>query len=145
MDLAGSEGASKTRSEGLRLREDANINKSLLSLSTVIHNLSYRQQSSRDNYYINYRDSKLTRILQNFLSGNSQIFIICCINQLTQNTQETLQTLYFGKKAKQIRTQVRVNEFIRESQEEIALKISKMHQVIEQQKTEIVKRDHQIQ
>jgi centromeric protein E len=81
VDLAGSEGASKTQSEGLRLREGGNINKSLLALSNVIHKLSLRQQiSSRHNYFINFRDSKLTRILQNALSGHSQISIICCIN-----------------------------------------------------------------
>jgi centromeric protein E len=84
VDLAGSEGASKTRSEGVRLREGGNINKSLLALSNVIHKLSQRQQiSGKHNYYINFRDSKLTRILQNALSGQSQISIICCINQLT--------------------------------------------------------------
>lgn len=58
VDLAGSEGASKTQAEGIRLREGKNINKSLLALSNVINKLS---QGS--NQFINYRDSKLTRIL----------------------------------------------------------------------------------
>jgi centromeric protein E len=83
VDLAGSEGASKTRSAGLRLREGGNINKSLLALSNVIWKLSQRQQmGSKHNYYINFRDSKLTRILQNSLCGRSQTAIICCISSL---------------------------------------------------------------
>lgn len=64
VDLAGSEGASKTKSAGLRLREGGSINKSLLALSNVIYKLSQRQQmGAKNNYYINFRDSKLTRIL----------------------------------------------------------------------------------
>ena len=62
VDLAGSEGASKCKSIGLRLREGGNINKSLLALSNVIHKLS-QQVSAKQKYYINFRDSKLTRIL----------------------------------------------------------------------------------
>ena len=72
VDLAGSEGASKCKSQGLRLREGSNINKSLLALSNVICRLSQRQQmGAKHNYFINFRDSKLTRILQNSLCGKS--------------------------------------------------------------------------
>ena len=132
VDLSGSEDASKSNSQGIRLREGGNINKSLLALSNVIHKLSQRQQiSSKHNYYVNFRDSKLTRILQNALSGQSQTAIICCISQLAQNTQETLQALYFGTKAKSIRTQVHMNEIIKESPDQIALKMAKMHNQIE--------------
>jgi centromeric protein E len=70
VDLAGSEGASKCKSIGLRLREGGNINKSLLALSNVIYKLS-QQVSAKQKYYINFRDSKLTRILQNSLLGES--------------------------------------------------------------------------
>lgn len=69
VDLAGSEGASKTQAEGLRLREGHNINRSLLALSNVINKLS--QQSEGKKQFINYRDSKMTRILQPALGGNS--------------------------------------------------------------------------
>lgn len=75
VDLAGSEGASKTQAEGLRLREGQNINRSLLALSNVINRLS--SQGSSGKSFINYRDSKLTRILQSSLGGNSQTAIIC--------------------------------------------------------------------
>lgn len=72
VDLAGSEGASKTKESTDRLREGGNINKSLLALSNVILKLSQRQQTGlKHNYYINFRDSKLTRILQNSLLGKS--------------------------------------------------------------------------
>ena len=65
VDLAGSEGVEKVGALGLRLREGQNINKSLLALSNVINKLGQRWK------YINYRDSKLTRILQKSLQGNS--------------------------------------------------------------------------
>ena len=66
IDLAGSEAVSKTRAEGTRLKEGFSINRSLLALSNVISNLSKNKKSK----YINYRDSKLTRIMQPELSGN---------------------------------------------------------------------------
>ena len=107
VDLAGSEGASKTQAEGIRLREGKNINKSLLALSNVINKLS---QGS--NQFINYRDSKLTRILQPSLGGNSQTAIICTMTQTIQNYQETVNTLHFGQKAKNVKTTVNVNEMV---------------------------------
>lgn len=69
VDLAGSEGASKTQSEGIRFREGSNINKSLLALSRVIQMLGQKYQNGavKQNYHINFRDSKLTRILQSAL------------------------------------------------------------------------------
>lgn len=111
VDLAGSEGASKTQAEGIRLREGQNINRSLLALSNVINRLS--QQGSgggSSKQFINYRDSKLTRILQPALGGNSQTAIICTMTQTFQNHQETLNTLLFGQKAKNVKTTVNVNE-----------------------------------
>ena len=81
VDLAGSEGASKTKAQGIRLKEGGSINKSLLALSNVIYKLSMRNNiSNKNNLYINFRDSKLTRILQNALLGQSQTAIICCIS-----------------------------------------------------------------
>ena len=77
VDLAGSEGASKTQAEGIRLREGQNINRSLLALSNVINRLSSQGGHSASKQFINYRDSKLTRILQSSLGGNSQTAIIC--------------------------------------------------------------------
>jgi Kinesin motor domain len=64
IDLAGSEGANKAKTDGIRMKEGANINKSLLALTSVISKLA-----SGDMVHINYRDSKLTRFLQPFLGG----------------------------------------------------------------------------
>ena len=107
VDLAGSESANKNQNKGLRLREGNNINKSLLALSNVITKLSQRQAMTKNNYYINYRDSKLTRILQNSLCGKSQTAIICCISSLASDLHESMQVLQFGLKAKNIKTQVK--------------------------------------
>jgi centromeric protein E len=97
VDLAGSEGASKTNAHGIRQREGHNINRSLLALSNVIVKLSEQNNLMRNrggnNYHINFRDSKLTRILQTSLLGKSQAAIICCISQISSNVAETIQTL----------------------------------------------------
>ena len=106
VDLAGSEGVANTKADGLRLREGSNINKSLLALSNVINKLSQGNGKT----YINYRDSKMTRILQNALGGNSKTAIICTMTQTLQNYQETVNTLHFGQKAKNVKTKVNVNE-----------------------------------
>eukprot|EP00826_Nyctotherus_ovalis_P004721 TRINITY_DN11040_c0_g1_i2.p1 TRINITY_DN11040_c0_g1~~TRINITY_DN11040_c0_g1_i2.p1 ORF type:complete len:716 (-),score=206.62 TRINITY_DN11040_c0_g1_i2:93-2240(-) len=107
VDLAGSEGVSRTKAEGIRLREGVNINRSLLALSNVIYRLSVSSGK-----FINYRDSKLTRILQPALGGNSKTAIICTISQLKINYQESYNTLLFGVKAKKIKNSVKVNEVI---------------------------------
>ena len=79
--------------------------------------------SKKESQFINFRDSKLTRILQQALSGNSMTSIICTMSQLYNNYQESKETLNFGSKAKQVKTSVNVNEIIRDSPEELALKI----------------------
>ena len=104
--MAGSEGVSKTQADGLRLREGSNINRSLLALSNVINKLSQGNGKT----FINYRDSKMTRILQASLGGNSKTAIICTMTQTLSNYQETVNTLHFGQKAKHVKTKVNVNE-----------------------------------
>jgi hypothetical protein len=113
VDLAGSESVNKTKSEGIRFREGANINKSLLALSNVINELS--KSSKKTSSYISYRSSKLTRILQNALSGNSKTCIICTLNQLGSNQCESINTLKFGAKAKTIKTKFSVNKLASKS------------------------------
>jgi centromeric protein E len=105
VDLAGSEGVSKTHADGMRLREGSNINRSLLALSNVINKLSAGSKQ-----FINFRDSKLTRILQKALGGNSSTAIICTMTQTLSNYQETVNTLHFGQKAKHVKTTVNINE-----------------------------------
>eukprot|EP01022_Parablepharisma_sp_SALTPOND_P033173 TRINITY_DN88260_c0_g1_i1.p1 TRINITY_DN88260_c0_g1~~TRINITY_DN88260_c0_g1_i1.p1 ORF type:complete len:885 (-),score=123.96 TRINITY_DN88260_c0_g1_i1:940-3594(-) len=107
VDLAGSEGVSRTKAEGIRLREGVTINKSLLALSNVIHRLS-----TSAGKHINFRDSKLTRMLQPALGGNAKTAIICTISQQKVNYQETLNTLLFGVKAKKIKNAAKVNVIV---------------------------------
>jgi centromeric protein E len=109
VDLAGSEGVQKTKAEDLRLREGSNINKSLLSLSSVIQKLS---EAKGGKNFINFRDSKMTRLLQPSLSGNSKTAVICTINPDISHYQETMNTLLFGSKAKKIKTDAKLNEIM---------------------------------
>ena len=108
VDLAGSENVSKAKCEGMRIKEGGNINKSLLALSNVINKLS---QNNNKNF-VNYRDSKLTRLLQTALGGNSKTTIICTMIDDTNHYSETLNTLHFGIKAKNIKTTVKENEIL---------------------------------
>ena len=107
VDLAGSENVSKAKCEGVRIKEGGNINKSLLALSNVINKLSQNNKS-----FVNYRDSKLTRLLQTALGGNSKTTIICTLVDDNMHYSETLNTLHFGMKAKNIKTTVKVNEIV---------------------------------
>uniref|UniRef100_A0A8C4RTC1 Centromere-associated protein E n=1 Tax=Erpetoichthys calabaricus TaxID=27687 RepID=A0A8C4RTC1_ERPCA len=108
VDLAGSERASQTGAAGLRLKEGCNINKSLFILGQVIKKLSDGQAGG----FINYRDSKLTRILQNSLGGNAKTIIICTITPAA--LEETLSTLQFASTAKYMKNEPRVNEVLSE-------------------------------
>ncbi|NXQ33851.1 CENPE protein, partial [Alaudala cheleensis] len=105
VDLAGSERASQTGSEGVRLKEGCNINRSLFILGQVIKKLCDDPSS-----FINYRDSKLTRILQNSLGGNAKTVIICTITPVSFD--ETLSTLQFANTAKGMKNTPKVNEVL---------------------------------
>ncbi|CAO1631542.1 unnamed protein product [Parajaminaea phylloscopi] len=111
VDLAGSEkyvttGGKERRAEG------ANINKSLLTLGKVIYALSERDTSSNAsaNLHIPYRDSKLTRILQNSLSGNSKIAVVATLNQSVTSLDESLSTINFAKRIKKVKLSAKTNE-----------------------------------
>nr|KAF6499445.1 centromere protein E [Molossus molossus] len=104
VDLAGSERAAQTGAEGVRLKEGCNINRSLFILGQVIKKLSDGQVGG----FINYRDSKLTRILQNSLGGNAKTRIICTITPVSFD--ETLSTLQFASTAKYMKNTPYVNE-----------------------------------
>ncbi|XP_014471639.1 PREDICTED: kinesin heavy chain isoform X3 [Dinoponera quadriceps] len=105
VDLAGSEKVSKTGAEGTVLDEAKNINKSLSALGNVISALADGNKT-----HIPYRDSKLTRILQESLGGNARTTIIICCSPASFNESETKSTLDFGKRAKTIKNVVCVNE-----------------------------------
>ncbi|MFT7812274.1 kinesin-1 heavy chain-like [Arapaima gigas] len=103
VDLAGSEKVSKTGAEGAVLDEAKNINKSLSALGNVISALA---ESST---YVPYRDSKMTRILQDSLGGNCRTTIVICCSPSSFNEAETKSTLMFGQRAKTIKNTVSIN------------------------------------
>ncbi|KAL1491526.1 hypothetical protein ABEB36_012110 [Hypothenemus hampei] len=105
VDLAGSEKVSKTGAEGTVLDEAKNINKSLSALGNVISALADGNKT-----HIPYRDSKLTRILQESLGGNARTTIVICCSPASFNEAETKSTLEFGKRAKTVKNVVTVNE-----------------------------------
>ncbi|XP_047307040.1 kinesin-like protein KIN-7E [Impatiens glandulifera] len=104
VDLAGSERASQTLSAGTRLKEGSHINRSLLTLGTVIRKLSKGR-----NGHIPFRDSKLTRILQNSLGGNARTAIICTMSPAHSHVEQSRNALLFAICAKEISTSARVN------------------------------------
>ncbi|XP_071334455.1 centromere-associated protein E isoform X8 [Trachinotus anak] len=104
VDLAGSERASQTGAEGTRFKEGCNINRSLFTLGQVIKKLTDESQKG----FTNYRDSKLTRILQNSLGGNAKTVIICTITPVALD--ETLSTLQFASTAKKMKNDPHVTE-----------------------------------
>ncbi|KAL3622609.1 serine/threonine-protein kinase KIN2 [Castilleja foliolosa] len=105
VDLAGSEKAERTRAEGKVLDEAKTINKSLSTLGNVINALSSQGKTN----HIPYRDSKLTRVLQDALGGNSQTALLCCCSPSPLNASESLSTLRFGARAKHIKALPRVS------------------------------------
>ncbi|KAG8901134.1 hypothetical protein FRB99_005550, partial [Tulasnella sp. 403] len=104
VDLAGSEKVGKTGASGTTLEEAKKINKSLSALGMVINALTDGKSQ-----YVPYRDSKLTRILQESLGGNSRTTLIINCSPSSYNEPETLSTLRFGMRAKSIKNSARVN------------------------------------
>ncbi|CAA3001970.1 kinesin KIN-7F [Olea europaea subsp. europaea] len=104
VDLAGSERASQSLSEGTRLKEGCHINRSLLTLGTVIRKLGKGR-----NGHIPYRDSKLTRILQTSLAGNARTAIICTLSPACIHVEQSRNTLLFASCAKEVTTNAQVN------------------------------------
>ncbi|DBA94598.1 TPA: hypothetical protein ACH3X1_002180 [Trebouxia sp. C0004] len=103
VDLAGSERVKRTKAEGQRLQEGININKGLLALGNVICALSENKP------HVPYRDSKLTRMLQDSLGGNSRTCMIACVSPADINYEETLNTLRYANRARNIRNKPVVN------------------------------------
>ncbi|GLE10632.1 hypothetical protein PINS_up022849 [Pythium insidiosum] len=116
VDLAGSESVRHTAADGLRQREAGNINKSLLTLSRVINTLASSQgqghNAAAGASAAPFRDSKLTRLLQNSLDGNTRTLIICCVTPSDRYLDETKSTLQFAARAKTIQTSAHVNEIL---------------------------------
>ncbi|XP_031417739.1 kinesin-like protein KIF19 isoform X2 [Clupea harengus] len=109
VDLAGTERASQTQNRGMRMKEGAHINRSLLALANCINALSER--GGRGAQFVNYRDSKLTRLLKDALGGNSRTVMIAHISPASTNFEESRNTLMYADKAKNIKTKVKRNLF----------------------------------
>nr|KJB44000.1 hypothetical protein B456_007G229100 [Gossypium raimondii] len=107
VDLAGSERASETNSTGQKLRDGANINRSLLALANCINALG--KQQKRGLVYVPYRNSKLTRILKDGLSGNSQTVMVATISPADSQYHHTVNTLKYADRAKEIKTHIQKN------------------------------------
>jgi len=105
IDLAGSERAAQTQNTGRRMMEGAHINRSLLALGNCINALSEKGNTK----YVNYRDSKLTRILKDSLGGNSRTVMIAHISPASVHFEESRNTLNYADRAKYIKTKVRRN------------------------------------
>ncbi|RXI07432.1 hypothetical protein DVH24_027495 [Malus domestica] len=122
VDLAGSERASQTLSAGARLKEGCHINRSLLTLGTVIRKLSSSiiriftklfntvvSRSKGRSGHVPYRDSKLTRILLSSLGGNARTAIICTMSPAHSHVEQSRNTLLFASCAKEVTTSAQVN------------------------------------
>ncbi|GIZ01343.1 chromosome-associated kinesin KIF4 [Caerostris extrusa] len=103
VDLAGSERMSSSKTAGLQVKEGININLGLLSLGKVITHLIEEKQ------HVPYRDSKLTRLLQDSLGGNSHTVMIACVNPSSNSTDETLSTLRYASNTRRIKNRPVVN------------------------------------
>lgn len=123
VDLAGSEKTEKAGTSGDRLKEGCAINKSLSTLGQVIKVLADKSSGKGKKQVVPYRNSALTRILQNALGGNSKTMMICALSPAGDNYDETLSTLRYADRAKSIKNKAVVNEsptekLIRELKEE---------------------------
>ena len=104
VDLAGSERMKKTGAEGERAREGIKINEGLLALGNVINALADQKKIDEGKkVHVPYRQSKLTRLLQDALGGNSQTLFLACVSPADTNASETLSTLHYANRARNIR------------------------------------------
>mmetsp|Transcript_20771 Transcript_20771/g.34088 ORF Transcript_20771/g.34088 Transcript_20771/m.34088 type:complete len:1426 (-) Transcript_20771:300-4577(-) len=116
VDLAGSERAKRTGAVGARFKESITINKGLLALGNVISALCASQAKRT---HIPYRNSKLTRLLQDSLGGNSRTLMIACISPADINFEESLTTLKYADRAKKIKNRAIINEEEEKRMEEV--------------------------
>uniref|UniRef100_A0A671FE88 Kinesin-like protein n=1 Tax=Rhinolophus ferrumequinum TaxID=59479 RepID=A0A671FE88_RHIFE len=106
VDLAGSERASQAQNHGKRMQEGAHINRSLLALGNCINALSEKGSRAQ---YVNFRDSKLTRLLKDALGGNSRTVMIAHVSPASTSFEESRTTLLYAHRAKSIKTRVKRN------------------------------------
>ncbi|CAO3680641.1 unnamed protein product [Rhizopus stolonifer] len=140
VDLAGSERLKRTQAEGDRAREGIAINGGLLALGNVISALG---DESRKMTHIPYRDSKLTRLLQDSLGGNSQTLMLACCSPADQNFQETLSTLKYANRARNIKNKISLNQDVANGNEvgQLRALVARLRSEIAQSGNDAVLRD----
>lgn len=131
VDLAGSERAKRTGSDGLRFKEGVHINRGLLALGNVISALG-DDKKRKEGTHVPYRDSKLTRLLQDSLGGNSRTVMIACISPADINAEETLNTLKYANRARNIQNKPIVNR------DPMSNEMKKMRQQLEYLQAELL-------
>ncbi|KAI4985132.1 hypothetical protein ZWY2020_017762 [Hordeum vulgare] len=143
VDLAGSERATETNNFGQKLRDGANINKSLLALANCINALG--KQNKKGLAYVPYRNSKLTRILKDGLSGNSRTVMIATISPADDQYHHTTNTLKYADRAKEIKTHVHKNiGTIDNHVEDYQRMIENLQGEVSQLKKELADKEHQL-
>lgn len=117
VDLAGSERLKNTQAQGERAKEGISINAGLASLGKVISQLSARSQGG----YVSYRDSRLTRLLQDSLGGNAITYMIACVNPAEFHLSETLNTVQYAQRARAIQTKPQIQQVNDDSDKQAAI------------------------
>ncbi|CAI0417547.1 unnamed protein product [Linum tenue] len=130
VDLAGSERAKRTGADGMRFKEGIHINKGLLALGNVISALG-DEKKRKEGGHVPYRDSKLTRLLQDSLGGNSKTVMIACVSPADTNAEETLNTLKYANRARNIQNKAVINR------DPNAIQLQRMRSQIEQLQAEL--------
>ncbi|XP_074660541.1 kinesin-like protein KIF18A [Tubulanus polymorphus] len=128
IDLAGSERATATANRGARLREGANINRSLLALGNVINALA---DGRVRNQHIPYRDSKLTRLLKDSIGGNCSTVMITAVSPSAMSYEDTLNSLKYADRAKNIKATLKKNVL------SVDMHVSRYVKIVEELRTEI--------
>ncbi|KAG0626408.1 hypothetical protein M758_2G123600 [Ceratodon purpureus] len=131
VDLAGSERAKRTGADGLRFKEGVHINRGLLALGNVISALG-DEKKRREGGHVPYRDSKLTRLLQDSLGGNSRTVMIACVSPADVNAEESINTLKYANRARNIRNKPTVNR------DPLAAEMLRMRQQLELMQAELL-------
>ncbi|KAL5210172.1 hypothetical protein ABZP36_005795 [Zizania latifolia] len=143
VDLAGSERASETNNYGQKLRDGANINRSLLALANCINALG--KQNKKGLAYVPYRNSKLTRILKDGLSGNSRTVMVATISPADDQYHHTTNTLKYADRAKEIKTHVHKNIGTVDTHvEDYKRMIDNLQVEVSRLKKELAEKEHQL-
>lgn len=129
VDLAGSERLKRTNAKGDRAKEGISINSGLLALGNVISALGDEKRKSKTSH-VPYRNSKLTRLLQDSLGGNSQTLMLACVSPADSNSNETTSTLKYANRAKNITNRVVINQQLSEV-DTMKVEIARLRQEIQ--------------